>query len=101
VVNEIKANKFQKAVKEIASELKVDPDTLLSTITSEKVDNLDTVKLIAKAMPKIQKEAPKVDSGKSMGGSKPTYTAEQINDRAFWEAHRADILLASKEGRIK
>jgi len=28
------------------------------------------------------------------------YRADQLNDPAFFQAHRADILLAQREGRI-
>jgi len=54
--------------------------------------------------PKPTPKAPtrKPDGGAStVQGGKPSFTIAQVGDRAFYEAHREEILLAEKEGRIK
>jgi hypothetical protein len=102
LVKEIQSAKFQKSVREIAAELKVDPDDLLSTVTSEKVENLDTVKLIAKAKPKITVTPPKVDSGKSIGGSNLNYDDITRMSPAEYQKNRDAIyqrLLAKQKTR--
>lgn len=62
----------------------------------ERIDRL-TQERLARDYPQLYK----TDNGSPSGGSKQTYTREQIADPKFWAVNKVDIMKAQEEGRIK
>lgn len=97
LVEEIKATKFLKQVAELAVSEKVDTEALKSLVISEGLKDIETVKIAAKAMPKVTLSTPKPDSGKSAGNfdvdindiTKMSPAEYQKNRDAIYERLRA------------